>query len=144
MKRQSLAFTFDLAGFLALVVVLGIEAWYTSKSLERALISEAFDGLHRTSDTIKRGLRYAMLQDDRSAITQTIQTVGRQEGIDGIRIFNKDGEVMFSSWDAEIGKVDVASDACRGCHSSGRPLDQLKATSAQTYTLGKMASGAFR
>lgn len=138
MKRQSLAFTLILLVSLALVVVLGIEAWYTSKSLERALISEAFDGLHRTSDTIKRGLRYAMLQDDRSAITQTIQTVGRQEGIDGIRIFNKDGEVMFSSWDAEIGKqVDVASDACKGCHSSGRPLDQLESNERTNIYVGK-------
>ena len=128
MKRRSIATTLILLVALALSAVLGFEAWYTSKSLERALIQEAFDGLHRTSDTIKRGLRYAMLHDDNHAVTESIRTFGQQEGMDGIRIFNKDGEVMFSSWEQELGnRVDVTADACKGCHSSGRPLAELTA-----------------
>ncbi|HOI10369.1 MAG TPA: ATP-binding protein [Myxococcota bacterium] len=137
MKRRSIATTLIVLVALALSVVLGIEAWYTSKSLERALIQEAFDGLHRTSDTIKRGLRYAMLHDDNQAVTESIRTFGQQEGIDGIRVFNKDGEVMFSSWEQELGnRVDTTADACKGCHSSGRPLASLGAQERTNIYVG--------
>lgn len=137
MKRRSIAATLILLVALALIAVLGFEAWYTSKSLERALLHEAFDGLHRTSDTIKRGMRYAMLHDDRAAVTHSIRTVGQQEGIDGIRIFNKDGAVMFSSWDQELGnRVDLTADACRGCHASGRPLAELTAQERTNIYVG--------
>lgn len=129
MKRRTLAATFIALVGLALAGALGIQFYVTTDAYQTQLIREAFDGLHRQSDTIKRGLWYAMLHDDRPAITNQVQTFGAQQDIDGIRIFNKDGKVMFSTWDEEIGRsVDTSADACKGCHSSGRPLASLDAS----------------
>ena len=62
-------------------------------------------GYHETmivgADQLSRGLTsatwHAMLADDRQAAYDTMQVVARQPGISRIRIFNKEGRIMFST-----------------------------------------------
>jgi two-component system NtrC family sensor kinase len=105
-----------------LVVALGAGAWTTSASYERQLMNEIFRGLHRLGDTLNRSLRHAMLENDRATISVMVNDVGAQEGIDGIRLYNKDGRVVISSHADELQKrVDTSDTACRACHAAGKP-----------------------
>jgi two-component system NtrC family sensor kinase len=119
-----------------LVVALGVGAWATSVSYERQLMNETFRGLHRLGDTLRRSLRHAMLETDRDALAVMVDDVGAQEGIEGIRLYNKDGRVVVSSRHDELLKrVDTSDTACRACHASGRPPSALSPEElANVYT----------
>ncbi len=55
-----------------------------------------------------------------------VTSVGRQEGIEDIRIFNKQGYISFSSHADDVGKtLDIRSQECQECHASRAIPDSL-------------------
>jgi two-component system NtrC family sensor kinase len=67
-----------------------------------------------------------MLKYESEAVHKIIETIGEQEGIEKIRIFNKEGEIMFSTDKKDIGTmVDKKAEACYACHSAEKPLEKL-------------------
>lgn len=81
---------------------------------------------NRVSDLIRRSTRYQMLKNDREGLYQTLRDIGREPGVDRVRIFNKEGRVMFSTDAAEIHQlVDKRAEACYGCHAQAAPLEKL-------------------
>lgn len=72
------------------------------------------------SDVIKRSIEYSMLLNRREDISNTIKTIGTEPGIDGVRIYNKQGEISFSAQDAELGRsIALTSETCIVCHQNG-------------------------
>jgi hypothetical protein len=70
---------------------------------------------------------YDMLHNDRKRIQDSIRRIGNQETIDGIRVFNKAGEVIYSSNPAEVGlMVDMEATSCYRCHLTDTPVKLLK------------------
>lgn len=68
-------------------------------------------------DFIKKSTHYSMLTFNRAAIQQTLEDLSLTEGVRGVRIFDHEGRVFFSSQRAEVGSfVNKASISCRGCH----------------------------
>ena len=73
------------------------------------------------SDIIKRSTQYSMLLNRREDIYNSIQTIGSEPGIEAIRIYNKKGEISYSTVDEEVGTtVDMNAEACVACHPSGK------------------------
>ncbi len=90
------------------------------------LIDQMTHGADRISETIKNSARDAMLENRRDQLRRQIEAVGRQEGIDRVRLFNKDGTIMLSSDPGEIGRqVDKRAEACYACHAENGPLEHL-------------------
>ena len=88
-----------------------------------ALILRSAD---RISDLIQRSIRYQMLQNDRTALYQNIRDIGHEPGIERIRIFNKEGRIMFSTDAEELNRlVDKNAEACYACHAQAVPLTRL-------------------
>jgi two-component system, NtrC family, sensor kinase len=74
----------------------------------------------RVSDIIKRSTHYSMLLNRREDIYNIIKTISTEPGIEGIRIYNKRGDISFSTDEKEVGKtVDTQTEACVGCHTNG-------------------------
>jgi two-component system NtrC family sensor kinase len=74
------------------------------------------------NDTIDRAIHRAMLEDRRSDAYDTMRDIGRQAGVETVRLVAKDGRVAFSTDEYEIGTVlDKKSQACRPCHMNGTP-----------------------
>ncbi len=94
-------------------------------------------GYHETmivgADQLSRGLTsatwHAMLADDRQAAYDTMQVVARQPGIRRIRIFNKEGRIMFSTGPEAGRLVDKNAEACVLCHASAQPLVRVETPS---------------
>ncbi len=108
------------------VIVIGIFNYVSLNTQRKHLISESVLGAKQLSDTVKKGLRFDMLHNYREALYNSIETIGAQEGIEKIRIFNKEGAIMFSSDKQEMGQmVDKKAEACFGCHSVDKPLERL-------------------
>lgn len=74
----------------------------------------------RVSDIIKRSTHYSMMMNRREDIYNIIKTIGSEPGIEGIRIYNKRGDISFSTQTNEVGySVDMQAEACVVCHTSG-------------------------
>jgi len=108
------------------VIVIGVFAYISSNAQRNHLIDEGILGAKQLSDTVKKGLRFDMLHNYREALYNSIETIGAQEGIEKIRIFNKEGAIMFSSDKEEMGQlVDKKAEACYACHAVEKPLERL-------------------
>jgi two-component system NtrC family sensor kinase len=80
----------------------------------------------RISDVIRSSMRYSMLLNRREDIHQMINTMADEPGLEGIRIFNKKGEIMFSTAHEEERKtVDMQAEACYVCHEKTEPLKSI-------------------
>jgi len=111
---------------LVTALTVGAMSALILRSHRAQLISELTRGANQLSETIKSSTHYDMLENRRENLHRQIQTIGRQEGIEKVRLFNKEGQIMFSSETAEIGRsLDKRAEACYACHAVGHPLEKL-------------------
>ncbi len=111
---------------LVSITVIGIFSLQTSRSVRTALMTQIDDTANQLSETIKSSTKYDMLLNQRKHIHRIIDTISRQEGIEKIRIFNKEGVVNYSSDKTEIGKmVDKKAESCYACHAANQPIEKL-------------------
>ncbi len=74
-------------------------------------------------ETIKRSLRYQMLQNRKEDVKQIIETIGLQDQITEIRIFNKSGKITISSKESNVGTyVERNTEGCNSCHLNDEEL----------------------
>lgn len=111
---------------IVLLVMLGATAVFTAVMLNwhtEKYLSITTDWALRTSDLIKRSVHYSMLENRREDIYQTINTLGSEPGIAAIRIYNKRGEITYSTVASEVGRyVNMNAEACNACHQPGKTL----------------------
>jgi two-component system NtrC family sensor kinase len=78
------------------------------------------------SDFIKSSTHYSMLQNRKDDVYETMRSIARSSGIAGLRLYNKRGEITFSSDTSEMGcMVDLQAEACVDCHAADRPLEAI-------------------
>ncbi len=118
-----LAFKLFVIVLLVMLVSTGIFTTVMLNWHYQKYLSITTDWALRTSDLIKRSTRYSMLENRRKDIYQTINTLGTEPGIEAIRIYNKKGEITYSSVDSEVGRhVNMNAEACNVCHRPGMQL----------------------
>jgi len=72
----------------------------------------------QVSSLIKRATYNSMLNNRREDITKTILSIGNEQIFEGIRIYNKTGEIAFSDRLEERGQVaDKNAEQCYVCHA---------------------------
>ena len=115
MLVATMAVTFALLGYLNIRLHRG--------HLETATLTAA----ERVSDTLRRTTSYEMLRNDREALYEIIKTTADEPEIVSIRIINQEGTISFSSNTNEVGShVQMATQACNGCHAGEKPLTHLE------------------
>jgi len=117
---HSLAFKLFL---LIFVIVFGVTV-ISSILIVRWQLSQYMSIVRKnaliTSDLIRRATHYSMLHNRREDIYQIINMLGKQSEIEAIRIYNKQGQITFSTIPSEVGKVvSMESEACNVCHVGG-------------------------
>lgn len=124
-SKIGLKLTFGVA--LTILVVIAIFAYFNIQSENRSLLTEVERAAQQYSEHLKADMGYDMLHNDRKRIQDDVRRIGKQGTIDGIRVFNKMGEVIYSSESAEIGKmVDIKAATCFRCHLTGKPVKRLQ------------------
>ena len=108
------------------VATIGAFFYLLTDAQHDALISQVEHNANQISETIKSSTEHDMLLNRRDRLHRMIDTFGEQEGIEQVRIFNKEGEIIYSADGADIGAmVDKRAEACYGCHAADRPLEKL-------------------
>jgi two-component system NtrC family sensor kinase len=109
------------------LLAIGLFALYNISSETRSLLAEVERHARQLSDAVKSDTEYDMLHNDRERIHESIRRIGGQESIDRVRVFNKTGEIIYSSDPADIGRmVDKNAESCYRCHVAGEPIEHLE------------------
>jgi len=132
MIRGSIGVRLTAGVMLTALLVIVVFAIFSIRSERQSLLREVERHASQISEHVKSDLGYDMLHNDVQRIHAGIRRIGEQDSIDRVRMFNKSGEIMYSSDPSDIGTmVDTRAESCYRCHSEGRPIEQL-ATSERT------------
>ncbi|HLY63113.1 MAG TPA: ATP-binding protein [Terriglobia bacterium] len=127
-SRLHLGLAAKLAAYLVVsTVVLFTVFGYLNLRLQRHQSEQTvLQSVDRIGDLIQRSTRYQMLRNDREALYEVIHTIGSEQGIRRIRIFNEEGRISYSTDPGEVNKLlDKRAEACYGCHAQSQPLARL-------------------
>jgi two-component system NtrC family sensor kinase len=116
---------FKLTGAAAAVslATISLFAFLSIRSQREHSIGEVIRGAALFSSTIASSTRDFMLEDQRHDAYRIMESIGRLEGIEKVRVLNKEGRIMFSTNAKDIGaSVDKDAEACTACHAAGQPL----------------------
>lgn len=95
---------------------------FVKEDLTRGEIQHAAD----LSDTVIKSTRYAMLHDDRESLSNIISSIGEQNQVEHVRIFNKKGLIMFSKDQQELNQfIDKSAAGCNECHTGSETKRSL-------------------
>ena len=126
-----------LLGSFLLLILFGIYSYFSVRFYTDQMMSQVLESANRVSDFIKSSTHYSMLLNRKEDVYEIIETLGKQPGINSIRIYNKRGEITFSTEKLEEGKVvDLKAEACYGCHDAERPLESVPAGSRMRIYTG--------
>ena len=113
------------AGFFALISVAAL-SWLLINTQRENALDEAIRGSESIAETIQLAMEQEMRVNARDAIREMVTSVGSQEGIEDIRIFNKQGHISFSSHADEVGQtLDMQAPECQNCHAGRAVPDSL-------------------
>jgi two-component system NtrC family sensor kinase len=95
----------------------------------------------RVSEMIRRATRHSMMFNRNADVDGIIAEMSGEPGIEGIRVYNKTGEISYSTLPSEIhSRVDLNAEACVSCHS-GAGLENPHPASAQLSRIFNAADG---
>lgn len=113
------------AGFTA-IIIIGIYSYFNISAQSDVLLTEVERHANQLSETVKNSTNYSMMLNQREHIQESITTIGKDPSIYDVRILNKEGEIIYSARQEEIGKMlDKEAESCYACHAANKPLEKL-------------------
>jgi two-component system, NtrC family, sensor kinase len=114
-----------------IVIIIGaISGLYNLKTQERHLVDAMILGADQLSKGITSATWHLMLANNLTSAYEVMQTIALKQGIDRIRIFNREGDIRYSTRAEETpARLHMRSDACVMCHESPRPKVRVDAGS---------------
>ena len=122
--KVNFSLSFRLIFWVGLILAACIAAWayYNIDHQKEMAIENIVEGADRLGNTIRLGVHYAMMINSRDDITQIIKNIGKQEGIENVRIYDKSGQTSFSTRAGEMDEVKTVRDQpCLICHNTNPP-----------------------
>jgi len=106
--------------------VSAISGYVSSRTQESRILDAMILGADQLSKGITSATWQLMLADNRQAAYEVMRTIADKQGIDRIRMFNRDGRPMFSTGQHEM---TDGPETCSRCHSSVQPLTKIEGAS---------------
>jgi histidine kinase len=128
--RRSLISKLILSVGMTLLLSMSTWAYFNINEQKNRVMESIIANADRLTNTIRLGAHYAMMLNSRDDITQIISNIGKQEGIENIRIYNKQGQIKFSNAASEVNATtNIKAEACDICHRTDPPLSELTLSS---------------
>jgi len=122
----------SLSAKLASALVLSVLLFQGGLGVVGALYQRAdlnqvtSQGADRIADVVRLSVRNAMLRNDREQLREIMRSIAREPGVARLRVFNKTGEINWSTEAGEIGTlVDKRAEQCTACHAGDAPFQRL-------------------
>ena len=135
-RGRTLKFKIGLSLALTLTAAMTAFTLFVVEHQRSELRTAATLHLADISELVTKSTRYAMLKDDHDYVRRIVQDIGKQKNIAKVRIWNKDGKIVYSSHAAEIDQpLDRTADGCELCYPNALPGDRIpeKATSRSFF-----------
>ncbi|MDH3789181.1 MAG: ATP-binding protein [Xanthomonadales bacterium] len=117
MIRNSLKVKVGIYLVITLTLAVFLFTFMVVRNSREELLQQTMDHAAQLSEVIIKSTRFAMLQNQPSHVDKIIKDVGDQDDIDRVRIISKNGTVIHSSEETEIGiLVDLEAESCLACH----------------------------
>jgi len=109
-----------------IIVISCVSGYLNFRTEKKQLVDTMVLGADQLSRSITSATWHAMHNDDRPAAYQIMRVIADKQGVDRIRIFNREGRLVFST-DPQEPPVPASqsSEVCIGCHSKGPVRDKL-------------------
>jgi len=108
------------------IAIISVYSYLSIQAQRNELLSQAEVYANKLSETIRNSTHLSMLQNRSDQTHRIINTIAQEPGLREIRIFNKEGRIMFSSQPEFIGgMVDKNAESCYACHTENEPLEKL-------------------
>jgi len=108
------------------IAIFSVFSFFSIQAQRNELLSQAEVYASKLSETIRNSTHLSMLENRSDQTHNIINTISQEPGLQEIRIFNKEGRIMFSSQKEFIGEmVDQKAEACYACHTANEPLEKL-------------------
>ena len=126
MRSINLKVKVSLCLFIVLSAVAVLFTLLFIKHREEELQSEIARNVTQISNVIVASTRYAMLVNKGEIAEKIIEDIGKQKGIERVRVINKDGTIIHSNRPSEVGySVEQQDEPCVQCHKTSTPLKQV-------------------
>jgi len=104
-----------------LIVGISVVGGYLNLHTEKRQLLETMTlGADQLSRSITGATWHAMLDDDRKAAYEIMRVIADKQGVDRIRMFNREGRLVFSTDAREQPSMTSLSDqVCASCHGNG-------------------------
>ncbi len=123
---MSLALKLFIGLFLVMFVGLAVFTLLNIQSQTNDLLELVQLNALQATDLIKESTHYSMLINRKEDIHQIFQNFSRMPDYEVIRIYDKKGEIIFTTRPEERpSKVPITSEACQVCHRFPEPLKAL-------------------
>lgn len=120
---QTLGVRLFLWLFTVVIAAFAGYAWLSVRSTSREWRETVESGALAWSELIQRATHHGMLLNRKEDVHEIIRTVAATPGVVGVRIYDKQGVIIYSADDSEIGRrVDVNAESCVVCHRGNPPL----------------------
>jgi two-component system NtrC family sensor kinase len=126
MSFRSLKFKVSLYLTLVLVAVMMLFVLLLVQQERGEQLRTMVTHMAQLSQVIERSTRYAMLLDEPAIVDKIIEDIGKQDGIQRVRVLRKDGIIAHSNFPPEIGqRVDKEAEHCSHCHEGDKVLTEI-------------------
>jgi two-component system NtrC family sensor kinase len=122
---------------ILIVAISGISGYLNFRMQKKQLVETMILGADQLSRSITGATWHAMLDDDRKAAYQIMRVIADKQGVDRIRMFNREGRLVFST-DAreQPNMASSSSEVCASCHSKetirDRPAEDARVRYARS------------
>ncbi|HKM47744.1 MAG TPA: hypothetical protein VJX69_09150, partial [Terriglobales bacterium] len=80
-----------------IVAISCVSGYFNYRSQKQRLVETMILGADQLSRSITGAAWHAMLDDDRKAAYEIMRMIADKQGVDRIRMFNREGRLMFST-----------------------------------------------
>ena len=107
---------------LAIIIIFGTFTYFFLSHQQKQHTEEVYREANIFGEIITRANRFNMPIGNRECVHRMMENIGKQSGVEVVRMFNKKGKIMFSTKKDEINTyVDMKAEACNSCHESTPP-----------------------
>jgi len=117
-----------------IVAISCVSGYFNYRTQKQRLVETMILGADQLSRSITGAAWHAMLDDDRKAAYEIMRMIADKQGVDRIRMFNREGRLMFSTDAREHPSLSNSSnEVCISCHSKGPARDKPTEDSRVRY-----------
>ncbi|MGC2357030.1 MAG: ATP-binding protein [Candidatus Acidiferrum sp.] len=116
-----------ILSFTVLIVAIScVSGYFNYRSQKQRLVETMILGADQLSRSITGAAWHAMLDDDRKAAYEIMRVIADKQGVDRIRMFNREGRLMFSTdpREQQPSLSSSSNEVCISCHSKQPTRDK--------------------